>query len=575
MSTGADFRGCPVLPILRDMGVRTAVLVFAFVCGVTSVVWFTFGWPVTGIDDANIFLAYARNISAGQGFVFNPGGERVEGFTSLLWVLVSTAAVTISNAPERVLLAVNILLVTLTAILCLRSSVLADGKSTLSVPWSVAYLILLLSDFFFVAWNTVALMETALWGTLLTIATLSAADSGEKPARPAMFALVISLMALTRPEALAWAPALIAFFYLGCAAARGRDAAFRLAMPAVIAYATLAVALTIFRLAYFGYPLPNTYYAKVSPSLTYRLGEGATYLGSYVVSGPVVFLCACAIVVSLVHVARMRLRDTRTLALNSAALMALAVPAAFGGDHFDGFRFYQSVYPILLLNLFNCARFVVPQYARLVASRAASARLKSATRLVLPALLIGLFVSVRAVEWVFVDYRAVLGYEFDIAEAGRVRGMEANALFHTLHPHPSIGTITVGGLKYAYNGDVIDLMGLNNTRMAHNGGSRVGLRSHAAFEKQTFYELKPTVVVPLVQFSDGLAAMDAGNSLSSAMVALALKGLLDDPEFRKRYQLAEVRTHTREGEVRLAAWYDRAFLTEIDRSDNFEVVTKP
>jgi arabinofuranosyltransferase len=557
------------------MGVRTAVLVFAIVCGVTAVVWFTFGWPVTGIDDANIFLAYARNISAGRGFVFNPGGERVEGFTSLLWVLIATAAVAISGAPERVLLAVNVLLVTLTAILCLRSSVLAAGKSAPSAPWSVAYLALLLSDFFFVTWNTVALMETALWGTLLTVATLSAADLREKPARPATFAMIIALMALTRPEALAWAPALIMFFYLGHIADRGRDAAFRSAMPAVMTYATLAAILTIFRLAYFGYALPNTYYAKVSPSLTYRLGEGAKYLGSYAVSGPVAFLCACAIVVSLVHVARMRLRDTRTLALGGAALLGLAVPAVFGGDHFDGFRFYQSVYPILLLNLFNCARFVVPQYAGWVPPLPTSARLKSATRLVLPALLIGLLVSVKAVEWVFVDYRAVLGYEFDIASAGRARGTEANALFHTLHPHPSIGTITVGGLKYAYEGDVIDLMGLNNTRMAHNGGSRVGLRSHAAFEKQTFYELNPRLVVPLVQFSDGLAAMDARNSLSSAMVALALKGLLDDPEFRKRYQLAEVRTSTGEGEVRLAAWYDRAFLAEIDRSGKFEVVTKP
>jgi len=44
--------------------------------------------PLTGIDDANIFFTYARNIAAGEGLVYNAGGERVEGFTSLLYTLV-------------------------------------------------------------------------------------------------------------------------------------------------------------------------------------------------------------------------------------------------------------------------------------------------------------------------------------------------------------------------------------------------------------------------------------------------------------------------------------------------------
>ena len=50
--------------------------------------------------------------------------------------------------------------------------------------------------------------------------------------------------------------------------------------------------LTIFRLAYFGFPLPNTFYAKVSPSLVYRLAEGSRYLMLYVMSSPIVFVCS-------------------------------------------------------------------------------------------------------------------------------------------------------------------------------------------------------------------------------------------------------------------------------------------
>lgn len=38
-------------------------------------------------DDATISMTYARNLAQGFGLVWNPGGERVEGFTNLLWVL--------------------------------------------------------------------------------------------------------------------------------------------------------------------------------------------------------------------------------------------------------------------------------------------------------------------------------------------------------------------------------------------------------------------------------------------------------------------------------------------------------
>jgi hypothetical protein len=37
------------------------------------------GTPLVGYDDANIFFVYARNLVDGHGFVYNPGGEPVEG----------------------------------------------------------------------------------------------------------------------------------------------------------------------------------------------------------------------------------------------------------------------------------------------------------------------------------------------------------------------------------------------------------------------------------------------------------------------------------------------------------------
>ena len=38
-------------------------------------------------DDAMVSMRYARNLAEGYGLVWNPGGERVEGYTNPLWVL--------------------------------------------------------------------------------------------------------------------------------------------------------------------------------------------------------------------------------------------------------------------------------------------------------------------------------------------------------------------------------------------------------------------------------------------------------------------------------------------------------
>ena len=49
-----------------------------------SVYWFH-------TDDAFISFRYALNLSEGHGLVFNPGYERVEGYTNFLWVVILAA----------------------------------------------------------------------------------------------------------------------------------------------------------------------------------------------------------------------------------------------------------------------------------------------------------------------------------------------------------------------------------------------------------------------------------------------------------------------------------------------------
>ena len=309
--------------------------------------------------------------------------------------------------------------------------------------WASAFVILILLDFRYVVWNTIALMETALWGAQVTLAALLVI--ADRPHRRHAWGLaaLVALMITTRPEAFVWVPAVCGLFYLKHAAIEGRARAFAAVLPSVVAYALTAGVLTLFRLAYFGVPLPNTFYAKVSPSLAFSLGEGTRYFAAYLSSGPISFACFLALIGSFAHLLNKRFRDHTALALTVLSLTGLGVPILIGGDHFDGFRFYQSVFPVLLLALLNFLRFIVPQYLPVRSARP----FPRTVMLAGTAAVVALTLSMQLVESMQFGSRA-LQTEFDIAAAGRRMGRELNVLFEELHPLPEIGTITVGGLQY-------------------------------------------------------------------------------------------------------------------------------
>src|SRR5512138_2794050 len=165
------------LPLSRD-ALRKLNLIasFSFCLASSFLALRKLDYPLIGIDDANIYFVYARNVANGHGFVYNVGGERVEGFTSLLWTLVSALVFKISRYPELILLILSIVLVSL-GIACalnfLQDTFTENGKSEWTkIAWSVFYLTLIFTSPRYVVWNTITLMENALWSTLLLLATL-------------------------------------------------------------------------------------------------------------------------------------------------------------------------------------------------------------------------------------------------------------------------------------------------------------------------------------------------------------------------------------------------------------------
>jgi hypothetical protein len=295
-------------------------------------------------------------------------------------------------------------------------------------------------------------------------------------------------MPLTRPEGFLVAPV-----WLGLIALRPPNGGPRLdarrALPGLATFLSASAGLTAFRWLYFGQPLPNTYYAKVSPSIGHNLLEGTEYLLHTLALSPV---AAGALVLTFVVAVRRPRRpasdagSTGLLQVRTLSWLAMVLVLAtvvVGGDHFAQGRF---LVPPLTLGLVVAAP---------VLSRATPAAL--ATRIEGRGVVVGLCAltlaataGARAVQ----ERRDPVAMEFVVGRCGLEFGRALNRITAGTEPRPRWGVFAAGGTAFSYEGRVVDLLGLNNPAMAHSPGDRRGRKNHAAFDRAVFYEQAPELV---------------------------------------------------------------------------------
>lgn len=527
-------------------------------------------YPLIGIDDANIYFVYARNLSNGYGFVYNVGGEKVEGFTSLLWTLISALAFKLTASPELTLLIINITLVGLGiayALVYLQHSCSKDGYSGRDgLFWSALFLLIIFSTPGYIIWNTISLMENALWSTLLLLMCIFVIrDHPSTKFINSGFLLLSILLLLTRPESFLWVAVFLAILFLRLAFTGGILYALKALAPSITGILIVLILLTLFRLQYFGYPLPNTFYAKVSPSIAYNLWQGLEYLVRYMVSDPIAFIDVLVVILACYYSILKISPGSGEFYLPFIAAIGLLIPFLIGGDHFGSFRFYQNVYPIMILCLFYFIRIQIPQFN---GSRPAMKKLSSALVVLL---LTGFGIS---------QYRAWSRFpsemksDYDIAHYERLNGAFIQNLFSSLPRLPSVGVIAAGGFKYSYSGEVVDLVGLNNSIMAHNHGDRMGYHGHSAFEIETFYQLQADAISPMtVNELWHYREEELKNSWDNQ---LAFKGLFDQPRFLAYYQYAKICKALPAGcELAVVGWFRKDFLESLVPSGEFTTVRYP
>lgn len=386
------------------------------------------------IDDTFIVFRYADHLLAGQGPVFNPG-ERVEGFTSPLWLLLLAAARAVGASYESAVLVLG----TAFAVAALFPAY-GLARRVAPEPAAIAAPLLLAAHPGLGMWAVHGL-ESSLFLFLTALGTWLAARSWEtNDARAAMrlstaAGAVAGLAFWTRPEGALWG---VAFVVAATALGKRREA-----VRVAAAAAAVAVPLEIARFAYYGALVPNTYFAKAGGGLG-RLGFGVRYAKTFVYSHALVVLACLISVVPLLRSDKRR----ETPPLVSFACLFGAVWSAYvvweGGDAFPGYRFWLPVLPLaglLVARALSLGRATAPAWAPAAA------------------LLVAVVTGSQALDDVRIEHETGRGFTAKMSAAGRWLGAH-------VPPGTWIAVNYVGALPYYSGLPTIDMLGLTDPAIA-------------------------------------------------------------------------------------------------------------
>jgi arabinofuranosyltransferase len=471
------------------------------------------------VDDAYIFLRYSRNLAAGRGAVFNTG-ERVEGYTSPLWMvsLAALGALALDLPSVARWLAPALGFGAVVLLLFTGGRDLApDRRALMLVPCGF---LVTSPPFVYWAWSG---METAMFSLALLACVVVFARQLDTPGPMYASGVLLLVAALTRLDALSVLPVFVAFIVhrYRRQAPDSRQKLFTLVAPLLL----LGLHF-LWRRSYYGSWLPNTYYAKVGVPVASRLRTGAAYgLGFAAAHAP-----AAALVLAFVW----RRAGPGVIGRGSAPALCLATVAAWaayvtwvGGDHFALFRFYVPSLPLLALAsvpLIDRAAHARPwgRIPRLLALPAA---------LVLVGLLNLLVYQLHGGKLA----RHEVGLARAWADVGRWLARNAPG-------DATLASPVVGAIPYFSGLTTYDMLGLTDHVVATRGRRHLAAAiGHQAYDTSYILKRRPTYIVYLS--SGRYRRPDFGGEPEriDKFWAFAYYDLATDPRTKRLYDYAAVR----------------------------------
>jgi arabinofuranosyltransferase len=460
------------------------------------------------VDDAFIGFRYAENLVRGQGLVFNPG-ERVEGYTNFLWVILMAPFIAGSIDPETAAKALGFLASVATLAAVVRFG--PRPERFREIAW-IAPLFLATSPPFFV-WTTGG-METPLFTCLVTWSAVLSSEGMETGAPGPALGILLGAAALTRPEGAGVGLVLLILSWsLG-----PRTPEFRRALPRCAGlFCLIFLPYFLWRWWYYGWLLPNTFYAKVGAGAA-QIGRGLIYTHAFfAMSGYWLLLPLAGLKWS---------RCRRAALLPGGLVLALAGCTIFvGGDALPMFRFIAPLLPAFFLLLAAGTAGLLA----LLGGRP-SARIS-----------IGLLLLLFVVGATRPGFTGAF-YDELRRDTTEVSAWKQVGLWLREHvaPTATIAVLPAGAIPYVSGLRAIDMLGLNDATIAHRDmpGLGTGLPGHEKFDVDYVLSRRPDIILLGVY---GLQAEPRPPQDLVTYYYEAETRLLDSPQFRDAYEIRRAR----------------------------------
>lgn len=333
-------------PLILGLAVLGGVVVLA-----AAVVSFANAVP-GNLDDAFITLVYARHLVEDQALYWNLHDGRIDGFTSLLDVLLKAALLTVADDPLAAARDLALGAQVLGAVVA-ATVVAATGPTPgRGLPMGAGIVVGLAVGLHPApAHGASFLLESPIF-VVLAVAAVGmplALDLRERRAARRAFIAVLVLACLVRPEGQALA-LLLSVLY---AAVLAPEATPRVRFGPLLGVVLVLVLYYGWHQLYFGSLLPNTFHAKSSASRGQELAEGWAYLVAFGRDyGALGWLSLTLPLLVPLPLLSGRWRHpparARHLLPSAAALASLLMVIWEGGDSYSGGRFL-AVPTVLLI----------------------------------------------------------------------------------------------------------------------------------------------------------------------------------------------------------------------------------
>lgn len=425
-------------------------------------------------DDAFTSLRYAKNLIEGNGLVFNID-DRVEGYTNFTWVLLNVPILLFAQNAEMSIQVLSIFfsILTLIAVYILNKRVLErvlQASETQIILLSSLPLIMFSVSPAFIYWG-ISGMETSLFLFLIVIMILLIINRKNNGAGN-IFVILSIIISLTRPEGLLVAAILFFYTFIYLIIEKRDGIKHRLLfflrsrlLREILFYIMIVGIYYLAKTLYYGYPLPNTFYAKTSFNAEY-LNRGIEYFINFAEH----YLGYGIILMLPVYLFRFKNMRLLLSLLYSFIFTWIISIILIGGDVLPINRFFLPVLPLIYL-LFVLALIKLAELIVVINKIHYWYKIVLIVLMLIPVL------------FYIQNSEKMKMHEVRSYETGLVKKMKIYAQWINDQPRiddikPVIAMSTIGAFSFYSDSEIIDLVGLTDKYTAHHPLEEEGIDNH-------------------------------------------------------------------------------------------------